>query len=158
MKRETAEEAARKYVVSPDLNVKSGILVGMDNEIEAFIAGAKWQESMSRSENVTGTEKRHCQPREKEEFKITMNIQELKINNYVCGAHDFPMYITALFADGTVYLDFDGNEGDVWEEDAKELKPIPLTEELMIRLGFTKTLCKDLVTRFTKKAIIQRCK
>ena len=48
-----------------------------------------------------------------------MKIEELKINNYVGDAHGFPMYITALFADGNVYLDFDGNEGDVWEEDVK---------------------------------------
>lgn len=156
MKRETAEEAAKKYVVSPSSNIKSGILVGMDNEIEAFIAGAKWQEGMSRSGNGAGTEKRHCQPGDKAEVKIPMNIQELKINNYVGNAHDFPMYITALFADGTVYLDFDGNEGDVWEEDVKDLNPIPLTEELILRLGFTKMLCEDRITRYTKKIIIQR--
>lgn len=155
MKRETAEEAAKKYVVSPSSNIKSGILVGMDNEIEAFIAGAKWQEGMSRSGNGAGTEKRHCQPGDKAEVKIPMNIQELKINNYVGDSHDFPMYITALFSDGTVYLDFDGNEGDVWEEDVKDLNPIPLTEELILRLGFTKMLCEDRITRCTKKIIIQ---
>lgn len=87
-----------------------------------------------------------------------MKIEELKINNYVGDAHGFPMYITALFADGNVYLDFDGNEGDVWEEDVKELKPIPLTEELMMRLGFTKMHCGYMMTKYTKKIIIKKDK
>lgn len=26
-------------------------------------------------------------------------------------------------SNGTVYLDFEGNEGDMWEEEAKDLQP-----------------------------------
>ena len=33
-----------------------------------------------------------------------------------------PMQVTAIFQDGTVYLDFEGNEGDVWEANIKDLK------------------------------------
>lgn len=33
-----------------------------------------------------------------------------------------PMQVTAIFQDGTVYLDFEGNEGDVWESNIKDLK------------------------------------
>lgn len=35
-----------------------------------------------------------------------------------------PMQVTAIFQDGTVYLDFEGNEGDVWEANIKDLKTI----------------------------------
>lgn len=35
-----------------------------------------------------------------------------------------PMQVTAIFQDGTVYLDFEGNEGDVWEANIKDLKAI----------------------------------
>ncbi len=33
-----------------------------------------------------------------------------------------PMQVAAIFQDGTVYLDFEGNEGDVWEANIKDLK------------------------------------
>ena len=32
------------------------------------------------------------------------------------------MQVTAIFQDGTVYLDFEVNEGDVWEANIKDLK------------------------------------
>ena len=41
----------------------------------------------------------------------------------------FPMTVVGLYStlkdlsNGTVYLDFNGNEGDVWEEEAKDLIP-----------------------------------
>ena len=35
-----------------------------------------------------------------------------------------PMQVTAIFQDGTVYLDFEGNEGDVREANIKDLKAI----------------------------------
>ena len=35
-----------------------------------------------------------------------------------------PMQVVGIYKDGTVYLDFEGNEGDWWEAEAKELKPI----------------------------------
>lgn len=35
-----------------------------------------------------------------------------------------PMDVVAIFKDGDVYLDFEGNEGDVWEAKAKDLKQI----------------------------------
>lgn len=47
----------------------------------------------------------------------------------------FPMYVDSIFRD-TVYLEFEGNEGDVWEEDIISLTPIPLTEEILLKCGF----------------------
>ena len=59
-----------------------------------------------------------------------MNIKDLRIGDKVCNLQDgFPMIVVGLnstLADlnnGTVSLDFDGNEGDLWEEEAKDLIP-----------------------------------
>ena len=45
------------------------------------------------------------------------------------------MFIVGLF-DDCVYLNFSGNEGDVWESTPQELQGIPLTDELLAKLGF----------------------
>ena len=49
-----------------------------------------------------------------------------------------PMYVAALFEDGDVYLNFEGNEGDIWVEKVSTLVGIPLTEELLEKCGFKK--------------------
>lgn len=52
-----------------------------------------------------------------------MKITDLRIGDIVCNhLTKFPMYVVALFEDGTVYLDFDGREGDVFEENCKDLE------------------------------------
>ena len=45
----------------------------------------------------------------------------------------FPMRVEAIFAED-VYLDFPGNEGDVWESEEQDIMPIPLTEEIISNL------------------------
>ena len=59
-----------------------------------------------------------------------MNIKDLKIGDKVCNPSDgFPMTVVGLYSslddlsNGTVYLDFEENEGDMWEEEAKDLTP-----------------------------------
>lgn len=59
-----------------------------------------------------------------------MNIKDISIGDKVCNPQDgFPMIVVGLnstLADlnnGIVYLDFEGNEGDMWEEEAKDLIP-----------------------------------
>lgn len=59
-----------------------------------------------------------------------MNIKDIKIGDKVCAPHDgFPMIVVGLNSslddlnNGTVYLDFEENEGDMWEEEAKNLIP-----------------------------------
>ena len=67
-----------------------------------------------------------------------MTTSDWRIGNWV---HDSectrdPMYVHTIGED-YVYLNFDGNEGDVWECKPEELQGIPLTEELLLRMGFT---------------------
>ena len=59
-----------------------------------------------------------------------MKITELKIGDKVCNKEDgFPMTVVGIYSsladlsNGTVYLDFNGNDGDMWEEEAKDLIP-----------------------------------
>lgn len=59
-----------------------------------------------------------------------MNIKDISIGDKVCNPQDgFPMIVVGLYStladlsNGTVSLDFEGNEGDVWEEEAKDLIP-----------------------------------
>ena len=61
-----------------------------------------------------------------------MNIRDLRIGDKVCTKNGFPMVVVGMFTtkyqldnpeSGSAYLDFDGNEGDVFEEDVKDLQP-----------------------------------
>lgn len=59
-----------------------------------------------------------------------MNIKDIKIGDTLCVPHDgFPMIVVGLYStlkdlsNDTVNLDFEGNEGDMWEEEAKDLIP-----------------------------------
>ena len=66
-----------------------------------------------------------------------MTTSDLRIGNWV---HDsectrYPMYVHTIGED-YVYLNFDGNEGDVFECKPEELQGIPLTEELLTKMGF----------------------
>lgn len=65
--------------------------------------------------------------------------KELMLGNWVlAGAKtQFPMYVTGIFQD-VAYLDFEGNEGDVWEEKEEDMLPVPLTEEILLKNGFIK--------------------
>ena len=64
---------------------------------------------------------------------------ELRIGNFVSINNGFEMLVHSIFQNGTVYLDFIPpliNEGDIWEEDYKDLIAIPLTEEWLLKAGF----------------------
>lgn len=64
-------------------------------------------------------------------------VTDLCVGNWVYDGEStkFPMYVRVI-GDDYVYLDFEGNEGDVWESTPEELQGIPLTEELMKKNGF----------------------
>ena len=52
-----------------------------------------------------------------------MKITDLRIGDIVCNKRTkYPMKVVGIYEDGTVYLDFEGNEGDVFEENCKDLE------------------------------------
>ena len=63
--------------------------------------------------------------------------QDLCIGNYVYDGDraKFPMFVETIGED-YVYLNFEGNEADPWESEPKDLFGIPLTEELLEKMGF----------------------
>ena len=73
---------------------------------------------------------------------------ELRLDNYVANEHGFAMYIVDLARD-MVYLDFIGNEGDIWECETKDLKPLPINEypNVLIELGFSYDKDRDIYVR-----------
>ena len=69
-----------------------------------------------------------------------MKSQDLRIGNWIyeSKATQFPMQVEAIFQDGTLYLNFEGNEGDVWDCNVKDIEAIPLTNEILLKCGFEK--------------------
>lgn len=65
--------------------------------------------------------------------------KDLMLGNWVYDGDktQFPMFVQAIGED-YVYLNFEGNEGDVWESTLEELQGIPITEELLTKMGFWK--------------------
>lgn len=63
---------------------------------------------------------------------------DLRLGNWVYDGErtQFPMYVQTIGED-YVYLNFNGNEGDAWECKPDDLQGIPITPELLTRLGFT---------------------
>ena len=63
----------------------------------------------------------------------------LRIGNKVQDDAGFIFDVVSIHDDGTVYCDFDGNEGGVWEFDNNNpCKGIGLTEEILLKCGFEK--------------------
>lgn len=70
-------------------------------------------------------------------YQCSLSAQELRIGNWVYDGErtQFSMQVVALGKDWA-HLDFPGNEGEVWEADIKDLRPIELTEELLKKNEF----------------------
>lgn len=81
---------------------------------------------------------------------MKLSPRDLQIGDFVLTRNDFPMRVTSLFQDSTVYLDFEGNEGDVWEENLADIKPIPLTETMLTKLGFAQSKIAEGLHRYNK--------
>lgn len=66
-------------------------------------------------------------------------MEEIKASDIMIGNYfhvdGFPMYISGIL-NTTVYMDFNGNEAGEWEEYIKDLVPIPLTEDILLKAGF----------------------
>lgn len=68
-----------------------------------------------------------------------MQVSDLRIGNYVYNSHNTQMKVAALFEDKTIYLDFEGDENlSYWEENVAHLKGIPITAEMLEKLGAIK--------------------
>lgn len=67
-----------------------------------------------------------------------IDCKDLRVGNWVYDGErtQFPMYVRAVGED-YVYLDFEENESDLWESEPKDLNGIPLTEELLKKIGFS---------------------
>ena len=66
-----------------------------------------------------------------------IDCKDLRVGNWVYDGKrtQFPMYVRAVGED-YVYLDFEGNESDLWESEPKDLEGILITEELLKKVGF----------------------
>ena len=59
---------------------------------------------------------------------------DLRLGNwlYESDKSKFPMQVESI-GKNWIYLDFEGNEGDVFENSDKEIYPIPITKELIVK-------------------------
>jgi hypothetical protein len=64
-----------------------------------------------------------------------MNANELRLGNWVHPV--FPMKVVSIYND-EILCNFQGNEGDVWEFNPKDLDGIPLSYEWLANFGFKK--------------------
>ena len=74
-----------------------------------------------------------------------IDIHDLCVGNWVYDGErtSFPMWVQTIGED-YVYLNFEGNEGDVFESTPEELQGIPLTEELLEKIGFKESYAEGV--------------
>ena len=74
--------------------------------------------------------------------KQHLTLQDIVIGDYVQewaeipGKWSMPMYVDGIFADGDLYLNFDGNEADPWEANVKDVYDIPIDFGILPHFGF----------------------
>lgn len=61
------------------------------------------------------------------------------------GKWSMPMYISGIFSDGDLYLNFDGNEADPWESEIGSVYDIPIDYGILPHFGFAE--CEHNVFR-----------
>ncbi len=94
-----------------------------------------------------------------------IKITDLRIGDIVCNPRTkFPMRVVGIYEDGTVYLDFDGNEGDFFEENCKDLE---FAEKKPVEAEYNKCFYNQGTERTYKtlkeaklanvKAVVYRC-
>lgn len=67
-----------------------------------------------------------------------IDVHDLCVGNLVYDGDktQFPMFIRAIGED-YVLLDFEGNEGDLWESTPEDLQGIPLISDILEKAGFS---------------------
>lgn len=79
-----------------------------------------------------------------------MNVKKLQLQDLFIGAwvveqmeykqrQSIPMFVSGIFQDGDLYLDFNGNEGDVWEAKIDDIRGIPITSDNLRYFHFVET-------------------
>lgn len=51
----------------------------------------------------------------------------------------FPMFVSAIFSDGNLYLDFNGNESDPFDSNIKEIRGIEIQPDILRGFHFEET-------------------
>ena len=75
-------------------------------------------------------------------YKNHLILQDIRIGDWVqeyseiTDKFSMPMYVSAIFEDGTIYLDFQGNEGDIWEANIEDIAPIKIETDILKGFGF----------------------
>lgn len=79
---------------------------------------------------------------------VMIDVRNLCIGNWVYDGErtQFPMQVVGIGSD-YVYLDFEGNEGDLWESKPEDLQGIPLTPELLEEIGYERPFETDFTHR-----------
>lgn len=74
-----------------------------------------------------------------------IDIHDLCVGNWVYDGErtQFPMWVQSIGED-YVYLNFTENESDPWESEPKDLFGIPLTEELLEKMGFKESYAEGV--------------
>lgn len=79
-----------------------------------------------------------------------MNINELRINNRVLNDNDFEMFVVGIYHD-EVFLDFEGNEADYFVYKSSEIKPIVLTEQMLLDFGFVYNMKNNFYSKYDEE-------
>ena len=74
-----------------------------------------------------------------------IDIHDLCVGNWVYDGErtQFPMWVQTIGED-YVYLNFEGSESDPWESEPKDLFGIPLTKELLEKMGFKESYAEGV--------------
>lgn len=77
---------------------------------------------------------------QQENYLCSLSAQDLRIGNWVYDGErtQFPMQVVVIGTDWVL-----GNEGGAWESDIKDLRPIPITKEILKKAGFNESYCYD---------------
>lgn len=71
-----------------------------------------------------------------------LTLQDINIGDYVQewleipGKWGTPMFIDGIFADGSLYLNLDGNEADPFDANVKDVYDIPIDWGILSHFGF----------------------
>jgi hypothetical protein len=114
--------SASGYVEVPDTSAglgipENGAVLGRPNNTERRLTDDEADKALKN------LKKREERPK----FRLIKDISKVRIGDRVRNGNGFSMKVTGIFQscidskDGTLYLDFEENEGDVWEEELRDV-------------------------------------